>query len=122
MEWFFDGLGTELISVIIGIIFGAVTGGTIGYKIGVNKQSVKQEQKAGTASKQRQIGERDKTIEHHHCNLCDISTTSVLRASHIKEWAQSSKEERIDANNGLLLCANIYLQDTYSIPVLFHCI
>lgn len=62
MEWFFDGLGTELISVIIGIIFGAVTGGTIGYKIGVNKQSVKQEQKAGTASKQRQIGERDKTI------------------------------------------------------------
>lgn len=28
MEWFFDGLGTELISVIIGIIFGAVTGGT----------------------------------------------------------------------------------------------
>lgn len=45
-------------------------------------------------------------LEHHHCNLCDISTTSVLRASHIKEWAESSKEERIDANNGLLLCAN----------------
>ena len=43
MEWFFDGLGTELISVIIGIIFGAVTGGTIGYKSGVNKQSVKHE-------------------------------------------------------------------------------
>lgn len=45
-------------------------------------------------------------LEHHHCNLCDISTTSVLRASHIKEWAEASKEERIDANNGLLLCAN----------------
>lgn len=45
-------------------------------------------------------------LECHHCNLCDISTTSVLRASHIKEWADSSKEERIDANNGLLLCAN----------------
>lgn len=45
-------------------------------------------------------------LECHHCNLCDISTTSVLRASHIKEWAESSKEERIDANNGLLLCAN----------------
>ena len=45
-------------------------------------------------------------LERHHCNLCDISTTSVLRASHIKEWAESSKEERIDANNGLLLCAN----------------
>ena len=45
-------------------------------------------------------------LECHHCSLCDISTTSVLRASHIKEWAESSKEERIDANNGLLLCAN----------------
>lgn len=45
-------------------------------------------------------------LERHHCNLCDISTTSVLRASHIKEWSESSREERIDANNGLLLCAN----------------
>ena len=45
-------------------------------------------------------------LEYHQCNLCDISTTSVLRASHIKEWSESSREERIDANNGLLLCAN----------------
>lgn len=45
-------------------------------------------------------------LEHHQCNLCDISTTSVLRASHIKEWSEFSREERIDANNGLLLCAN----------------
>lgn len=45
-------------------------------------------------------------LKHHHCNLCDISTTSVLRASHIKEWSESSREERIDSNNGLLLCAN----------------
>ncbi len=45
-------------------------------------------------------------LERHHCNLCDISTTSVLRASHIKEWSESSRKERIDANNGLLLCAN----------------
>lgn len=45
-------------------------------------------------------------LERHQCNLCDITTTSVLRASHIKEWSVSSREERIDANNGLLLCAN----------------
>ena len=45
-------------------------------------------------------------LDRHQCNLCDISTTSVLRASHIKEWSESSREERIDANNGLLLCAN----------------
>ena len=45
-------------------------------------------------------------LERHQCNLCNISTTSVLRASHIKEWAESSAKERVDANNGLLLCAN----------------
>lgn len=45
-------------------------------------------------------------LERHQCNLCNITTTSVLRASHIKEWSESSREERIDANNGLLLCAN----------------
>lgn len=45
-------------------------------------------------------------LEHHQCNLCNITTTTVLRASHIKEWSTSSREERIDPNNGLLLCAN----------------
>lgn len=45
-------------------------------------------------------------LMRHQCNLCDINTTAVLRASHIKEWSESSPEERIDANNGLLLCAN----------------
>ncbi|MBQ2922040.1 MAG: HNH endonuclease [Tyzzerella sp.] len=45
-------------------------------------------------------------LEYHHCCLCDITTTSVLRASHIKEWAVSSKDERMDSDNGLLLCAN----------------
>lgn len=45
-------------------------------------------------------------LKHRQCRLCNIKTTSVLRASHIKEWSKSSREERIDADNGLLLCAN----------------
>lgn len=45
-------------------------------------------------------------LQRHQCDLCDITTTSVLHASHIKEWSESSSEERIDANNGLLLCSN----------------
>lgn len=40
-----------------------------------------------------------------HCRLCNIAIESVLRASHIKEWAAASREERIDSENGLLLCA-----------------
>lgn len=44
MEWFFDGLGTEIISLLIGGLIGGVTG----YKIGISKQ------KAGKNSKQVQ--------------------------------------------------------------------
>jgi len=39
------------------------------------------------------------------CRLCNIATEPVLRASHIKEWSVSSREERMDSENGLLLCA-----------------
>ena len=56
MEWFFDGLGTELISMIVGLFLGAGAGGIAGYKIGINKSVIKQNQKAGTDSKQKQLG------------------------------------------------------------------
>ena len=42
LEWIFDGIGTELISLLIG----AVIGGAAGYKIGSKNRS-KQKQKAG---------------------------------------------------------------------------
>ena len=51
LEWIFDGIGTELISLIIGAIFG----GAAGYKIG-SKNKIKQKQNAGDNSKQIQIG------------------------------------------------------------------
>ncbi len=51
MEWIFEGIGTELLSLAIG----AVVGGLTGYKIGV-KNKVKQNQKAGKNSTQSQIG------------------------------------------------------------------
>ena len=56
MEWFFDGIGTEIISIIIGIIIGAGTGGVVDYKIGINKSMLKQGQKAGDQSSQKQEG------------------------------------------------------------------
>lgn len=51
MQWVFDGIGTELISLVIGTL----GGGAIGYRIG-KKNKVKQKQKAGDNSKQIQIG------------------------------------------------------------------
>lgn len=38
------------------------------------------------------------------CEICGIDFRPLLRASHIKPWANSNHNERLDINNGLLLC------------------
>lgn len=40
------------------------------------------------------------------CALCGVTDPRVLIASHIKPWRASTNEERLDVNNGLLLCPN----------------
>lgn len=40
------------------------------------------------------------------CSLCGVSDERFLVASHIKPWSQSNHQERLDVNNGLLLCPN----------------
>lgn len=40
------------------------------------------------------------------CGLCGVSDERLLVASHIKPWSQSNNQERLDVNNGLLLCPN----------------
>lgn len=59
MEWLFDGIGTEAVSILISLFIGAGAGGTIGYKIGINRSILNQEQKAGSSSKQKQEGNTD---------------------------------------------------------------
>ena len=51
---------------------------------------------------------RDKLINKYGCKcmLCNISVKQMLIASHIKEFSESTKQESLDVNNGLLLCAN----------------
>ncbi len=51
MEWVFDGIGTELISLFVGCL----TGGVIGYKIGI-KNKISQRQKGRDNANQVQIG------------------------------------------------------------------
>jgi len=50
MNWIFDGLGTEIISIIFGLIFG----GACGYRIGI-KKNIKQKQIANDNANQVQI-------------------------------------------------------------------
>ena len=40
------------------------------------------------------------------CCLCGVSNPSLLNASHIKPWKDSLPEEKLDIDNGLLLCPN----------------
>lgn len=40
------------------------------------------------------------------CELCNINVPEALRASHIQSWSTSTPSERLDTQNGLLLCAN----------------
>ena len=61
ISWIFDGLGTEIISLIVGLI----SGGAIGYKIGIHNR-IKQSQKAGNNSRQTQISS---TLIPQHYNL-----------------------------------------------------
>ena len=40
------------------------------------------------------------------CCLCGINDQRLLVASHIKPWSKSDPHEKVDINNGLLLCPN----------------
>lgn len=40
------------------------------------------------------------------CALCGVTGIGLLIASHIKPWSKSTNEERLDVDNGLLLCPN----------------
>lgn len=54
-EWFFDGIGSQIISLVIGFVFGGSLGFFFGKK-NRTKSRVKQRQKAGRDSNQKQIG------------------------------------------------------------------
>lgn len=45
-------------------------------------------------------------LKYSHCCLCRVSNRKLLVASHIKPWAESKPEERLDWNNGFLMCPN----------------
>lgn len=53
LEWIFDGIGTEIVGIVVSLIIGAIGGGAVGYKIGI-KQTLSQKQNAGDDSEQRQ--------------------------------------------------------------------
>jgi hypothetical protein len=61
--------------------------------------------------KKQRIGQddfRDNLISYWgECAVTGLKEATLLRASHIKPWSDSSDEERLDVYNGLLLSANL---------------
>ena len=42
--------------------------------------------------------------KYNKCCLCGVENPLLLTASHIKPWSVSSSSEKLDAENGFLLC------------------
>lgn len=50
---------------------------------------------------------REKLLKKYRkCCLCDISNQKLLVASHIKPWSESEANEKLDSDNGFLMCPN----------------
>lgn len=48
---------------------------------------------------------RDRLLRRYsHCCLCGVNCVDVLIASHIKPWSACEADEKLDVNNGFLLC------------------
>ena len=45
-------------------------------------------------------------LRYKRCCLCGVSDTRLLRASHIKPWSDSNPDEKVDPDNGFLMCPN----------------
>lgn len=43
---------------------------------------------------------------YEHCCLCSVSNPALLIASHIKPWSESESSQKLDVENGFLLCPN----------------
>ena len=43
---------------------------------------------------------------NNKCAVCQLGNKHLLEAAHIQPWSESSDEDRISVNNGILLCRN----------------
>lgn len=43
---------------------------------------------------------------YNRCCLCEVENPALLIASHIKPWAESEPKEKLDVDNGFLMCPN----------------
>lgn len=87
VQWFFDGLGTELISLAGGVLIG----GIIGFHVGKHTTKFTQAQEAGAGSEQYQKG---KPAQKHYQNR--VKNQDVMETFTQKQKAgDNSKQTQI---------------------------
>jgi hypothetical protein len=57
---------------------------------------------------QSKFAAKVRKVWKYRCSVTGSCTPEALEASHIKSWANSTDKERLDAENGLLLTANLH--------------
>jgi hypothetical protein len=97
MDWFFDGIGTELIGILVGLVIGAGTGGAIGYRIGVRKNALTQKQKAGNNSRQKQIGKILEGVDRDSTQ--NITKVSCSRVNQKQNGGEDSIQSQLGGIN-----------------------
>ncbi len=75
---------------------------------GVNKSGLDGETKKALVNIRvnQSIFRRRLLDRYHGCCLCGVVYNGLVRASHIKPWCISEPSEKLDVENGLLLCPN----------------
>ena len=69
-------------------------------KIGIERETyVKQRVNQG-------VFRKELLNRYNKCCLCSVNLAECLIASHIKPWSNAEAEEKLDVDNGLLLCPN----------------
>lgn len=73
-----------------------------------DEQDIQGETKEGvTKQRVNQNIFRKRLLQYYKkCCLCGLSNTDLLVASHIKPWSVCKTEEKLDINNGFLMCPN----------------
>lgn len=95
-EWMkvvFDGIGTEIISLILGLVFG----GVIGFRIGKRKNRTIQSQKTGSNSEQYQETFDIQFPKEEQDNV--VQTKSYLRQS--QKAKDNSKQTQIGGKHSV---------------------
>ena len=89
LKWIFEGIGTEIVSLVVGLVVGGISG----YRIAI-KKSGKQKQTAEDYTKQKQVLEIEATDKSKEGEKKNVNFSQVQKAGKNSEQSQVGKVRR----------------------------